>query len=224
MVLIHRCRALSLLLACCLTPFTARADGEVWLWYDHQIAVHRFERGPKLSVRAMTDLRANGRSQGLDMLFLRVGPMLGLTPWFSLATHMTIASDRLDSGAHSTQYRPELDAMFRLRAGDFVFFDRNRFEGILGPPDPLFRYRNMLRVDYAPNFPVGVFVFDEFIFSQRVFFPENRAVAGVRFCLPHDNPTLEVGYMLRSRTTKDDWAHDHIGLVSVVVTTDLTRK
>ncbi|NJK33297.1 MAG: DUF2490 domain-containing protein [Deltaproteobacteria bacterium] len=109
------------------------------------------------------------------------------------------------------------------RLGEFTISDRNRFEGILGVPAPLFRYRNMLRLDYRATHYVGVFGFDEILLrSREEAFHENRATVGVRVHVAAD-VTIDTGYMLRSRLSSIEWVHDHIGLLSVVIVTDFAN-
>ncbi len=209
--------------ALCLATLTpsARAAGGAWIWYDHRQSLPVTDGWPRIALRVMTDLRADSNAGGLDMLFLRVGPIVSVTPWLSLAAHLSTAADRTEAGAFSTQYRPEFDAVLVARAGAFTISDRNRFEGILGVPDPLFRYRNMLRVDYAAFAVMGPYAFNEVLLRSRgEAFHDNRASLGMRFHLGA-NATIDVGYMLRSRTLPGGgvWEHDHLGLVSVVVLT-----
>jgi hypothetical protein len=213
---------LTVFLALCTS---ARADGEAWVWYDHHIRiVPAATRSPAVSLRVMTDLRANQRSDGLDMLFFRVGSIVEIAPWLTLAAHFSSVADRAADGGAAAQYRPEVDVVLATRLGALAISDRNRFEALLGAPDGLLRYRNMLRLDCLLPVPVNPFIFNEILVRHRGrAFQENRAAAGVRWRFS-SGPSLDLAYMLRSRLGPPETEHDHIILLSVVITTDLTER
>jgi hypothetical protein len=218
--------ALSLALTVTLSPAVATADGEAWIWYEHRLRVHEAAEGgpPTVDIRVATDLRANNRNGGLDMLFLRVGPLVTVAPWVSLAIHLTTVADRAPDGAFQSQYRPEFDVSLQHRWGDLGLSHRSRFEALLGAPAGLLRYRNFVRADYRlGQLPLGIFAFEEVFFRHRgAAFQENRATAGVRFSL-FEGGALDLGYMFRSRREAPGWEHDHIGLLSLVLLSQAER-
>jgi hypothetical protein len=205
--------------ACALTlwPATARADGEAWLWYEHRVALAG-EPGsvPRASVRVMSDTRFNGRSDGLAFQLVRVGPILHAAPWYFVATHGAAVALRKPDGGFAQQFRWELDLNPHSRIGDFTWIDRNRFETVWTNGEPFYRYRNLLRVAYAPKGASWIpFAWNEvFVRFDGAGVNENRAVLGVGRVLG-PAARVDVSYMLRSRDAEPAWVHDHMLLVHV---------
>jgi hypothetical protein len=203
--------AIALSLLATATP--ARADGEVWLWTEARVPIVRTPRPelPRVDWRVVSDFRINKRSEGLAQAFLRTGPILYPTPWAFVAVHGTVYSDRLPSGMHDTEARLELEPNFFGRFGDFTFNDRNRGESRWRESGHRWRYRNQLRVSYAP---IGArwipFVWDEVLVDlSGLGLNQNRAQVGLGRML--DATTrLDIGYMVRSREEPTGWVHDHI--------------
>jgi hypothetical protein len=218
---------LPLALGLLVAPAQARADGEAWVGYEGRIRVHDDEASsiPPTQIRVASEARFNGRSEGLDLLFFRAGPIFNLAPWVSLALHFTTAAGKGADGTFAPQYRPEGDVVFSYQIGALALFDRNRFEGLLGAPGGVFRYRNMLRADYALGAsPLGVFAFNEII-AASVTPPgiENRAGVGLRLG-PLAGLTLDPGYMLRTRESPDGVQADHAAIFFVTYTPPAAPK
>lgn len=191
----------------------ARADGEVWLWTEARVPIVRNPRPdfPRLDWRVISDVRLNTRSGGLAQLFFRTGPALYTTSWSFVALNGTVYSDRLLTGVHQQEARLELEPNFFVRIGDFTFNDRNRVESRWREDTHRWRYRNQLRVSYAP---VGAkwipFMWDEMLFDlSGAGFNQNRAQVGLGRLL-NATTRLDVGYMVRSREESTGWVHDHV--------------
>lgn len=205
----------AVLLACVKLPRTARADHELWLWSEMRIPVATAEEFPvRTTFRLFNDTRFSGRRDGLHQVFLRFGPMFEVTPWLLLALNATVYADHLASGAFDEERRAELEPTVHWRWGDLAFTDRNRLEYRWRDTGDAVRYRNQLRVSYAPPerriFP---FVWNEaLILLNEEGFNQNRLTAGLTAAL---SPTtrLEAGYMFRSREELGTWFHDHIGVL-----------
>jgi len=200
--------------ALAVAPATARADGEAWFWVENRVPIVRPDAPGDLRLdwRVFTDFRVANRAGGLAQAFLRTGPLVYPTSFMFVALQGTIYSDRLPSGAHDQEARIELEPNFFGRVGDFTFNDRNRVEYRWRESGVRWRYRNQLRVNYAP---VGArwipFIWDEVLCDLSGFgVNQNRFEVGLGRML---NPStrLDVGYMIRSREdAAGNWAHDHV--------------
>lgn len=191
----------------------ARADYETWLWLETRTPVVRAPRPafPRIDLRTFTDFRLNGRSDGLAQSFFRAGPLFFLTDFLFVGVHGTIYADRLPSGAFDQEARFELEPNLFGRLGDLTFNDRNRFEVRWREIEVRYRYRNQLRVNYAPKGARWIpYAWDEVLVDlSGLGLNQNRAQIGLGRML---TPTarLDVGLMLRSREEKDGWAHDRV--------------
>lgn len=209
-------------LACALTlwPAAARADGEAWLWYEHRVALTGAPANagnvPRASLRLTSDTRFNGRSDGLAFQLVRVGPILHAAPWYFVAMHGAAVALRKPDGGFAQQFRWELDLNPHSRIGDFTWIDRNRFETVWTNGTPFYRYRNMLRVAYAPKGAGWIpFAWNEvFARFDSAGLHENRAAVGVGRVLG-PSMRLDVSYVLRSRDAEPSWVHDHMLVVHV---------
>jgi hypothetical protein len=208
-----------------LAPTAARADEEVWFWAETRVPVVRTEKPafPRLDWRIFADFRANRRSEGLAQGFLRNGPLFFPTSWMFVGLHGVIYSDRLASGAHEQEARLELEPNLFGRVGSFTFNDRNRGEYRWREREERFRYRNQLRVSYAPPGARWIpFVWDEVLVDlSGLGFNQNRAEIGLGWMMT-ETSRLDVGYLLRSREEKGQWIHDHI--LNVYFFFDVPRK
>lgn len=203
--------AVSLALLTTATP--ARADGEAWFWIENRVPIVRADRPtfPRLDWRVFVDVRTNTRSEGLSQAFLRTGPLLFANDWLFVAAHGTIYSDRLASGVHDQEARLELEPNFFGRIGDFTFNDRNRVESRWRESGQRWRYRNQLRVNYAPKGAKWIpFIWNEVLFDlSGAGVNQNRLDMGIGRMLS-DTTRFDVGYMIRSREEPIGWVHDHV--------------
>lgn len=191
----------------------ARADGEAWFWTENRIPIVTTTRPefPRLDWRVISDFRFNQRSGGLHQAFFRTGPAFYPTNWLFIAVNGTVYADRQADGHFDQEARVELEPNLFGRLGAFTFNDRNRLEYRYRDTDERFRYRNQLRVNYAPRGARWLpYVWDEMLFDlSGLGFNQNRAEIGVaRMLTP--SIRLDVGYMFRSREAQGDWTHDHI--------------
>jgi len=195
-----------------LVPGTARADGEAWLWVEQRLPIlGTGDALPRVSLRIFSDVRINGRSEGLAQAFLRVGPLFHVTPWLFVGAHGTLYADRLASGQFAQEARAELEPNLFGRVGPFTFNDRNRLEYRWRASGERWRYRNQLRVNYAPPGARWIpFVWNEILIDlSGDGFQQNRAEVGLGRVLG-DRNRIDVGYLLRSRHEAGQWHHDHI--------------
>lgn len=196
------------------TPDEARADQELWLWSEMRLPVATEEEFPvRTTLRIWNDLRFNQRRDGLHQAFLRVGPLFDLTPWLLLGVHFTVYADKLATGEFEEERRGEFEPNFHGRWGAFTFNDRNRIEYRWRESGTGFRYRNQLRVNYAPEDAILVpFLWDEVLVPlSRDGWHQNRLMAGIGW-VTSPSTRLELGYMLRSREEPQGWEHDHIAV------------
>jgi hypothetical protein len=209
-----------LFLAAVTASTTARADYEAWLWVENRVPVVRAETPsfPRIDLRLVTDVRLNGRSGGLAQSFFRVGPLFYLTNFLFLGVHGTIYADRLASGAFDQEARFEFEPNLFGRLGDFTFNDRNRFEVRVRESGTRYRYRNQLRINYAPKGARWIpFVWDELLVDlSGLGVNQNRAQVGLGRQL-WSNVRLDVGVMLRSREEAAGWTHDRIANVYLYI-------
>jgi hypothetical protein len=200
--------------ALALVPATAHADGEAWFWVENRIPIVRRPVPGDFRVdwRVVTDIRIANRHGGISQAFLRTGPLVFPTRFLFVALQGTIYSDRLASGRHDQEARLELEPNFFGRVGDFTFNDRNRVEFRWRETEERWRYRNQLRVNYAPIGEKWIpFMWNEVLCDlSGLGVNQNRFEVGLGRML---NPStrLDVGYMIRSREDPaGNWAHDHI--------------
>jgi len=191
----------------------ARADGEAWFWIENRIPIVRSDRPgfPRVDWRTLVDMRLNQRSDGLAQAFLRTGPLFFPTSFAFVGIHGTIYSDRLANGEHDQEVRIELEPNFFGRIGNVTFNDRNRGEYRWRESGVRWRYRNQLRLNYAP---VGAnwipFVWDEVLVDlSGLGFNQNRFQVGLGRML-NKSTRLDFGYMVRSRKEPTGWEHDHV--------------
>jgi len=191
----------------------ARADGEAWFWVENRLPIVIADKPtfPRLDWRLFVDFRLNQRSGGLAQAFFRTGPLLYVTDFLFVAVHGTIYSDRLPSGVHDQEARLEIEPNFFGRVGDFTFNDRNRLESRWRESGHRFRYRNQLRVNYAPRDAKWIpFVWDEILVDAAgLGLNQNRLDMGLGRMV-NETTRIDVGYMIRSREEASGWVHDHV--------------
>jgi hypothetical protein len=205
------------LCALLLAPAVARADdGGAWFWFEYRLPLwQRPPATPRLSLRFWSDTRLMGAASGLAQQFVRVGPLFEPVDWLYIAVHGTIYADHRPDGSFDQEARLEIEPTFSFRIWHFTFSDRNRLEYRWRESGVRVRYRNQLRVNYAPRGLRFIpFVWDEVLFDLRDGFNENRFQAGLGFVLS-SHTRLDVGYMLRMRAP--DWGRDHIAVVSLFI-------
>lgn len=217
----HALRALGMVTVALtvMAPGEAKADGEVWLWSEQRLPLTGSTTAvPRVSLRVFTDVRLSGRSEGLAQAFLRVGPLVHVTPWLFVGAHGTVYADRLASGQFAQELRAELEPNLFGRVGPFTFNDRNRLEYRYRTAGERWRYRNQLRVNYAPPGARWIpFVWDELLVDlSGDGVHQNRAEIGLGRMLG-DRSRVDVGYLFRSRLESGQWHHDHILNLSVYV-------
>jgi hypothetical protein len=176
--------------------------------------------------RVVTELRLASRYSGLEQSYLRAGPMLWLTPWLFVGTHIS-AWGTAQSGAMAgsfslqTEVRWDLEPTFFGRLGPVTLSSRNRVEyRWFNNAAPRWRFRSQLRVNLAPqDWVVMPFIQDEpLIDLSGDGLNQNWTHVGVGIQL-QPNVRLDLAYMNRQRAVAgaQDWAIDHIGWVSLFV-------
>lgn len=206
--------ALAVLVAGTLASASARADGEAWIWLENRVPVVRADRPtfPRTDWRTLADFRLNTRSSGLQQAFFRTGPLFFLTDFLFVGAHGTIYADRLPTGAFDQEARLELEPNLFWRLGDFTFNERNRGEYRWRESGVRWRYRNQIRVNYAP---IGArwipFFWDELLVDlSGLGVNQNRAQLGLGRMI-NRTTRVDLGYMVRSREDLDGrWSHDHV--------------
>ncbi len=191
----------------------ARADSEAWLWVENRVPLLRKPKpeAGRIDLRVFGDFRANRRSEGLGVVFGRIGPLFFLTDWLFVGTHGSALGVRTEDGRWQQQFRAELEPNFFFRLGDFAFNDRNRGEyRQREDARDFWFYRNMLRVSYAPLYARWIpYVFDEVLFNATVGeVAENRGSVGLGRMVGAST-RVDLGYMVRSRN-ESKWVHDHV--------------
>lgn len=195
-----------------LAPAAAHADQELWLWSEVRLPVASAEEFPvRTTFRIWNDVRFSRRRDGLHQVFVRVGPLFDLTPWLFVGVHFTVYADKLATGEFDEERRGELEPNLHFRWGSFTFNDRNRLEYRWRESGDGFRYRNQLRVNYAPENARWIpFLWDEVLVPlTEGGFLQNRLMGGLGF-MTSPSTRIEAGYMFRSREEPTGWEHDHI--------------
>lgn len=204
-----------------LVPAAVRADSDAgaWIWSETRLALHNGSPSfPRTQLRLWTDTRFMGNADGLAQQFLRVGPLVHVMPWLFVGVHGTVYADRLATGQFAQEVRVELEPNFHGRLGDFTVNDRNRLEYRWRDTEARWRYRNQLRVNYAPEGSAWIpFIWDEVLIDlSGLGFNQNRLMGGVGWAFAKGT-RVDVGYMLRSAKAVDAWNHDHIGVLYLFI-------
>jgi hypothetical protein len=194
----------------------ARADQEAWVWVENRVPIVRAEgaKFPRIDLRTFVDVRVNRRNGGLHQSFFRAGPLFFLSSFLFVGVHGTIYADRLASGAFDQEARFELEPNLFGRLGDFTFNDRNRFEARFREDSTRYRYRNQLRVNYAPKGAKWIpYLWEEVLVDlSGLGVNQNRLSFGLGRMIS-DSTRLEAGFLLRSREDASGWTHDRIATV-----------
>lgn len=203
----------SALFAPLLAAQPAAADTEYWGWFETRIPLVQAlpGTGQPVALRLLSDYRWGGRYPGLGWSFLRVGPLWTLKPGLMVGTHFTSIAVQNAPGVFIQEYRGEIEPNFFGRLGDFTWNDRNRLEYRWRAADQHFRYRNQLRVNWAPpGQRWQPFIWDEpMIELNAQGLAQNRIELGVGYQFT-EALRFDVGGMVRSRTTAfgAPWDHD----------------
>lgn len=207
--------ALTALAAFTFAP-RASADYEAWSWIENRVPILRAKTPtfPRIDLRTFADVRANLRSSGLAQSFLRVGPLFYLSNFLFVGVHGTLYADRLKNGSFDQEARLELEPNLFGRLSDFTWNDRNRFEARFRESGTRYRYRNQLRINYAPKGAKWIpFVWDEVLVDlSGLGLNQNRANIGLGRMLS-SHTRLDVSLMLRSREEAQVWVHDRAVVV-----------
>jgi hypothetical protein len=222
--------AAPLALALLTAPQAARADFEAWSPFEVRVPLVSASAPswPRLDLRLVGEARFATRLQGASTLFLRVGPVLYLTPWLFVAAHGTILSDALSTTAGmptrmEEEARAELEPTFFGRIGPLTLVHRNRAEFRWRQTFQRVRLRTQLRVNLAPQgWRVMPFVQDELLFdtwdsrdptaagvAPTPGLNQNRTMLGVGLQVA-DHVRLDLALLLRARQQPGmtDWALD----------------
>lgn len=136
-------------------PTEARADWEIWMPVEVRVPVLRAPtptRG-RLDWRIIAEPRLSGRTEGLETLFFRTGPVVYVTPFLFVAAHVTFLADALSGPSPirmEEEIRGELEPTFFGRLGHFTFVSRNRIEYRWRQTFQRLRARSQLRANLAP--------------------------------------------------------------------------
>lgn len=191
----------------------ASADYEYWGWYETRIPLLKAlpGTGQPVALRVLTDFRYGLRFPGMGLNFLRVGPLWTLAPGLMVGTHASSVAFQDKPGVYLQEHRLEVEPNLFGRLGDFTWNDRNRLEYRWRIAGQSFRYRNQLRVNWAPPGQRWMpFVWDEpMIELDARGLAQNRFEIGVGYQFT-DALRLDVGGLVRSRTPAfgGAWEHD----------------
>jgi hypothetical protein len=139
-----------------LAPSSARADWELWTPVELRVPVLRTptpDRG-RLDWRVIAEARHAGRTEGLQQLFFRTGPLVYLTRFLFVGVHAAFVADALGGAPPirmEEELRAEVEPTFFGRLGPFTWVSRNRLEYRWRQTYQRLRARSQLRVNYAPQ-------------------------------------------------------------------------
>lgn len=215
---LRRWCASALVAAAILTAVPAHADGGAWLWFEYRVpAWRRPPQAPRLTVRLWSDTRLFAAPGTVTQQFLRVGPVFDATSWLTLALHGVVYLDLRPAGHYQAEARFEVEPTFNFRIWRFLFNDRNRYEYRWRETGDRHRYRNQLRVTYAPKGArLLPFIWDEVLVDFADGPNENRLAGGLGVML-NSHVRVEAGYLWRTRRAQPEWTHDHVALFYIFV-------
>lgn len=195
-------------------PAPARADWEIWMPVEVRVPVLRAPTPTwgRVDWRVIAEGRFSGRTEGLEQLFFRTGPVVYVTPFLFVAAHATFSVDALAGAAPirmEQEVRGELEPTLFGRLGDFTFVSRNRLEYRWRQTFQRLRARTQLRANLAPaGWRVMPFLQAELLFDLTDTRTDGapptpglgqvRTFAGAGLQLS-PNVRLDVAYLLRVR-------------------------
>lgn len=211
------CFALLAALACS-APAVARADWEIWLPMEVRVPILRAPSPGwgRVDWRIVSEGRFSGRTEGLEQLFVRTGPVVYVTPFLFVAAHVAYSVDALAGPPPvrmEQEVRAELEPNFFGRLGPITLASRNRLEYRWRQTFERVRLRTQLRANLAPrDWVVMPFVQAELLFDLTDTRPDGpgtstpptpgfnqwRAFAGAGLQLA-PNVRLDLGVVVRSR-------------------------
>lgn len=199
-------------------PTSVQASAEAWLWAETRLPLASEEEFlTRTNLRLHTETRLSERAEGLEMAIVRVGPLFDVSDWLFVGVHGTAIAHESSAGVFTEEFRVELEPNFHGRLGDWTFNDRNRLELRARDGKSNLRYRNQLRLNYAPlGSRLLPFVWDEILLDlSHAQFTQNRLMTGLGW-LTSASSRLEVGYIWRTRFgPHQPTLHDHIAAVSL---------
>ncbi len=202
------------------TPSVARADWEIWMPVEVRVPVLRAPTPTlgRVDLRLISEARFSGRTEGLEQIFFRIGPVVYLTDFMFVGAHVSYSADALGGPTPirmEEEVRAELEPNFFGRLGVFTLASRNRLEYRWRQTFQRLRFRSQLRVNLAPRgwrvmpFLQGEALFD--LTDTRRDDPATaasappapqlgqvRTFAGVGLQLT-SNVRLDVGFLMRVR-------------------------
>lgn len=210
-----------------VAPPARAAEPEAWIWLETRVPL--VDRLPltdrPVQLRLFSDLRLGQRYGGLGWQIMRAGPLWHLGQGFFVGTHLAFISNQSSPGNWDQEYRVDIEPNFSGRLGDWLWSDRHRLEWRVrvgaGTQHP--RYRNLLRMQYAPaGLAWQPFAWLEplFDFNAEGFaanplgLAQNRVAVGVARPLGSD-ARVDLALLLRSRFGAGTWAHDPIANVTL---------
>jgi hypothetical protein len=198
------------LAAAAIGPAAAHADQEVWTISETRVRVSEGTWWIPSFARTWTDFRFSRRHDGLGLAFFRVGPIWDLHPALFVAAHATTAAIQ-GTGA---EYRLELEPNLRGRLGPLTFNDRNRLERRWRDDNTWWRYRNQLRVNWAPEGARFIpFVADEILADIGASeLEQNRLQVGLGVVF-WGQSRVDVSYQLRTRRAGVGWINDNMAVL-----------
>lgn len=152
-------------------PAAARADWEIWMPVELRVPMLGAPEPTwgRVDWRFISEGRFSGRTRGLEQLFMRVGPVVHVAPFFFVAAHVSFSVDALAGPAPirmEEEVRAELEPTFSGRAGPFTLASRNRIEYRWRQTFQRTRARTQLRVNLAmPRWRVVPFLQGELLFD-----------------------------------------------------------
>lgn len=216
------------------SPPVLALDG--WLGTETRIYPWgRFEGEPAFALRGMSDLRFEQAAGGLNTGFFRLGPLVDVNDWFFVAVHAFIGARRTADGEFVPEYRIEWEPNFHGRLGAFTWNNRHRLENRWVQGRNLNRYRNQIRVNFAPpGARWRPFVMEEVFFDLgEEGFNQNRVHVGIARMVGNDL-RIDLAYMWRAiadplatpggAPISATWKHQHVIVLQFVHVPPVLRR
>jgi hypothetical protein len=211
--------SLACALSITLTASVARGDVESWTWVEHRSPLLRSSpRSARVQLRGFYDFRLTGRHQGVGLVFARIGPVIEVLPWLSVAVNYAAFTSRTPpTGPSFWEQRVEVEGTATLRLGALTLSHRQRYESRWRAGWHHFRLRFQGRATLVPaRSRVGVYLWEEALIDPNATdargpapgFYENRAGVGLTFAVSA-GVKIDVGYVLRARQPAQ-WELDHV--------------
>ena len=181
---------------------------EAWTSYEVRMPLDDPASPGPHWMKLANDLRYGANYPGIGQVLVRLGPVWEVSPFLTVATHVSTNAERKSPEQFAQEIRLELEPTLRWSWGDVRVNDRVRLERRFLFDESRWRLRNRLQFSYqAPSWAWVPFVSEEAFWEDGAY-DQNRFSLGAS--LPSgQNARIALGYLLRSKEEGGQWSQMH---------------